>query len=253
MSLQSIFGRGNTEHVLEVGWVLQTSQGSFLWDAPRTFRRKDSQPAATKSVLRCPAVIDFESRLIEVMCPFDLRLGVTAGADGVYTIVDRDGVNSSVAQPALARTVFPVPQNHWRHPKRPIFQIPTPYVFLSDNTVYMSQIPPFLNYRMSSWPGTFIGGRIPIHIWPRVLSWAFEWHEIDKDLELQRGDPWFYCYFETTDPSQHVRLVEAMLTPELQAYLAGMEGVVNYVSRTFSIFPIAQERRPAQLLVKLQR
>jgi hypothetical protein len=86
-----------------------------------------------------------------------------------------------------------------------------------------------------------------------VLSWAFEWHEIDKDLELQRGDPWFYCHFETTDPSQHVRLVEATLTPQLQAYLAGMEGVVNYVSRTFSIFPIAQERRPAQLLVKVQK
>jgi hypothetical protein len=243
----------NHRHFVEVGWLLQSSQGSFLWDAPKPFRRKDVQPTIPKSVSRCPAVIDLESRITEVLCPFDLHLGVKTSDDGSFSIVDREGVNSSIAQPALARILFPVPPNQWRNPKRPIFQIRTPYIFLADTPVYMSQLPPFLDHRMSSWPGTFIGGRIPIHIWPRVLSWAFEWHELDKDLTLRRGEAWFYCQFETQSPDQRVRLVEAALTPQLKTYLAGMEGVVNYVSRTFSIFRIAQERRPAQLVVKVQR
>lgn len=243
--------RGND--LVEVGWLLKSNQGGFLWDAPKPFRRKDVQPAIAKSVSRCPAIIDLESRLTEVPCPLSLRLGVKTSEDGFYSIVDREGSNSAVAQAALSRMLFLVPASQWRHPKRPIFQIRTPYIFLSDSPVYMSQLPPFLDHRMFSWPGTFIGGRIPIQIWPRVLSWAFEWHDLDKDLIFKRGEPWFYCQFETSNPHNRVHLVEAECTPQLQTYIAGMEGMVNYVSRTFSIFRVAQERRPAKLLVKLQR
>ena len=114
-------------------------------------------------------------------------------------------------------------------------------------------VTPLLTYSVPSWPGVFIGGRIPIHIWPRPLSWAFEWHDLTKDLILQRGQPWFYCRFETAHPTQHVRLVEAALTQDLRIYLSGMEGVVNYVSKTFSLFRVAKERRPAQLLVRVRR
>ena len=51
--------------LVEVGWLLKSNQGSFLWDAPKLFRRKDVQPAIAKSVSRCPAIIDLESRFTE--------------------------------------------------------------------------------------------------------------------------------------------------------------------------------------------
>ena len=98
-----------------------------------------------------------------------------------------------------------------------------------------------------------IGGRFPTHIWPRILMWAFEWHDTTQDLVLRRGEPWFYIRFETMDPSRQVRLVEAEMTPELRAYCNGMDGVVNYVNRTFSLFQTAERRRPPKLLVRAER
>jgi hypothetical protein len=93
-----------------------------------------------------------------------------------------------------------------------------------------------------------MGGRFPIHVWPRELVWAFEWHDINADLIIKRGDPWFYLNFETKNPARHVRLVEAEMTDDLRAYTIGMRGVTNYVSRTFSLFGTARSRRPKQLL-----
>jgi hypothetical protein len=94
-----------------------------------------------------------------------------------------------------------------------------------------------------------LGGRFPIHTWPRELVWAFEWHDVNTDLIIRRGDPWFYLSFETEDPSGHVRIVEAEMTEPLRTYTNGMRGVSNYVNRTFSLFKTAAARRPEKLLV----
>jgi hypothetical protein len=98
-----------------------------------------------------------------------------------------------------------------------------------------------------------IGGRFPIHVWPRELVWAFEWHDTSQDLIIRRGDPWFYLNFETEDPSRHVRLVEAQMTGPLRDYTNGMRGVTNYVGRTFSLFATARTRRPRTLLTPRAR
>lgn len=42
--------------------------------------------------------------------------------------------------------------------------------------------------------------------------------------------------------------MEAEHTPELQAYLQQINGVVGYVNQTFSLFKDAEELRPAQLV-----
>jgi len=144
-------------------------------------------------------------------------------------------------------------QKEWRHPKRPIVQLVTPYLFIADEPVYMTQMPPFAHYRSPPLPGVLIGGRLPIHVWPRPMMWAFEWHEPDKELTLRRGEPWFYCRFETEDPSRQIRLVEAEMTPALREYAAGAAAVANYVNRTFSLFATAKQRRPDRLLVQKKR
>ena len=70
---------------------------------------------------------------------------------------------------------------------------------------------------------------------------------------LKRGEPWFYLRFETEDPSRQVRLVEAEMTAQLRAYCNAMDGVVNYVNRTFSLFHTAERRRPPRLLQRAER
>lgn len=238
--------------VIEIGWVLQTSQASFIWDAPRPFRRPDIHTSSSKAVTRCPAVIDLERGLIEVLCPFNLRLAVEAQEDGTLRVIKRPD-EASISDSVVSQVLVVSPADQWRHPKRPIIQIVTPYTFVADQIAYLCQLPPFLEYRSLLWPGVFIGGRVPIHIWPRKLNWAFEWYDLQKELVFFRGQPWFYCRFETVNPAQSLRIVEAALTPQLRNYLSGIEGVVNYVSHTFSLFQNAKERRPSQLLVKVKR
>jgi hypothetical protein len=131
-----------------------------------------------------------------------------------------------------------------------VVQISAPYRFLADEQVWMSQMPAFGYYRKDPLPGLMLGGRFPIHIWPRSLMWAFEWHDLSKPLILRRGEPWFYVRFEAADPSRPVRLVEAQMTPELREYCSGLDGVTNYVNQTYQLFSVAQERRPPKLLTK---
>ncbi|TQR62780.1 hypothetical protein E2K52_08805 [Acinetobacter sp. RF14B] len=92
------------------------------------------------------------------------------------------------------------------------------------------------------------GGRFPIHIWPRPLMWAFEWHDTSKDLILKRGEPLFYCQFDGFDPSRTIKLIQAEKTPELMSYMDQISGVVNYVNQTFSLFNEVEKVRPKKLL-----
>ncbi|EPX84186.1 hypothetical protein ruthe_02397 [Rubellimicrobium thermophilum DSM 16684] len=117
----------------------------------------------------------------------------------------------------------------------------------------MSQVAPFMHYRPDPLPGTIFGGRFPIDVWPRPLMWAFEWHEPDKPIRLNRGDPLFYVLFETVPPDRGVAMVETEVTPELRDYMDLISGAVNYVNQTFSLFEAAEARRPARLLSPVRR
>ena len=138
-------------------------------------------------------------------------------------------------------------------PGKPVIQVRLPYIFLADEPVYMAQMPPFYHRPTNPLPGVMIGGRFPINVWPRTLSWALEWHEIDQPLVLKRGEPMFYLQFETTSPARTVQMVEAVRTPQLQAYMDSIAGVVNYVDKTFSLFEAAEAKRPARLLEPVRK
>jgi hypothetical protein len=200
-----------------------------------------------------PSVIDHEARLFEVPCPFDLELGLRRDEKGQLQLVNAMGDRSPIRGKHLGQVSALVSPREWRHPDRPIVQIITPYVFLSDEPVYMTQLPPFNHYRSPQWPGTLVGGRLPIHIWPRPMMWALEWYDPKTTISLKRGEPWFYVRFETMDPARPVRMIEAQRTPELAEYMNGISGVANYVRRTYSLFGTARDRRPERLLFKRER
>lgn len=238
--------------LIDVGWLLRDEQTSLIWAAPRTFRRDDPKPTHAKAVNNCPSVLDYEARLFEVLCPFDMHLGFKVDK-GRPILINRAGANSAIESSALSKMVSLQARSQWRHPNRPVLQIGTPYVFIADEPVQMMQMPAFNHYPKHPLPGLVIGGRLPIDVWPRTMSWAFEWCDPNKDLILRRGDPWFYVRFETFDPTRKVRLSEAELTPELKTFLGGMTGVTRYVRGTHSLFNVARERRPKKLLVKRRR
>ncbi len=235
--------------IAEVGWIIDTEKAGFIWPAPKRLSRVDSDVRHAKSLRFCPAMIDYEARLFEVACPIDVRIRM--GKDektGAPVLINALGDQSPIRSNHLGKMVHIVPQKEWRDPEKPVIQISAPYLFLSDEPIWMNQLPPFNHYRNPGLPGLLVGGRFPIDVWPRHLMWAFEWHDTSKDIELKRGEPWFYVRFEANDPSRPVKLVEAEMTPTLREYVNGCSTVTNYVGRTFSLFETARERRPAKLV-----
>ncbi|MDO7843651.1 hypothetical protein [Sphingomonas immobilis] len=239
--------------IADVGWLLDSGEAQFLWDAPRRVRTFERNRDHAKAVNNCPAYLDYESRLFEVPCPIDLRLRIQKDAQGRVGIMNPDGDKSGVRMSHLNKLFVVSPPNEWRHPNRPIVQFVTPYVFVADEAVWVTQLPPVQHFNPAPWPGLLIGGRFPTHIWPRTMMWAFEWWDMGRELVLKRGEPWFYVNFEPAEPSRPVRLSEAELTPELAEYRKGMSGVTNYVNQTYALFRIAEERRPPRLFKPRQR
>jgi hypothetical protein len=236
--------------IVDVGWAITDSKSSLIWDAPHQYSRNLPKPASAKSVQVCPAAIDFDNRHFVVPCPFDLHLRFEYDDKKQPRLINVDGLKSTIRPKHLGQMAVVINRAEWRHPDRPILQVITPYIFLADEPVYINQLAPYLDYADPPWPGTLISGRFPIHIWPRHLMWAFEWHDTSKELVVERGQPWFYARFETEDPSRPVKLHEAQITPEVQKYIDGISGVTNYVNRTYSLFSRAKERRPEKILIK---
>jgi len=245
--------------VCEVGWLVDAESAGFIYAAPRPLARARDADASIsdpspKGVNVCPAVIDVEAKTFVVTCPVDLNLTLRRDSSGQLRLVDAaPRGTATINRQHLDKMVTLLAPNRWRAPNRPVVQVSAPYRFIADEPVWMNQLPPYGHYRDPAWPGLMITGRFPIDVWPRSLLWAFEWQDPSKGLAIRRGEPWFYVRFETIDPSRPVRLVEAAMTPELREYCKGLDGVTNYVSRTFSLFAEARERRPETLLTRAPR
>ncbi|HEY0267155.1 MAG TPA: hypothetical protein VGC16_10415 [Rhizomicrobium sp.] len=241
--------KAEASRTVDVGWVIDPArEATFIWDAPRKLGRAENRSPHAKAIANCPAVNDHESRLVEVVCPIDIKLRFFRDVQGNPSMAAIDGDQSTIRPAQFGQMVMAVHPGEWRHPQRPVIQVMTPLLFVADQPVWLTQLPAFYHHRAQPLPGVMMGGRFPIHIWPRELVWAFEWHDTSRDLVIQRGEPWFYLNFETENPAGHVRLVEAKMTEGLRGYTNGMRGVTNYVSRTFSLFNTARARRPKTLL-----
>lgn len=236
----------------EIGWLIDATTPSFIWDEPRPLPR--GQPTEhPKGVNRCPAILDSEARTWEVLAPVDMHLRLGKNDKGEPSLVNVAGAQSSVAAGKLQQMITLMPQSRWRDQRRPVLQVSAPYRFICDEPCWLNQLPPYYHYKAPAWPGLLIGGRFPIHNWPRSLMWAFEWWDTARDLIVKRGEPWFYLRFETQDPARPQRLVEAEMTPELRDFCRGLDGITNYVNQTFQVMETAASRRPARLLKRRDR
>ncbi len=241
-------GTDPPQRVYVAGWLLDTEHTGVIWAAPTPLVHDHPKPTSSKSAAQCPAVIEFDRRHFVIPAPIDLHYRFTKNAQGQLQLTNMAGPMGAVRSGALNQMVVVMPQNEWRHPARPVLQITTPYLFVSDDPLWINQFPPYLHYLAQPLPGIQLCGRFPIDVWPRLMMWAFEWHDPSRDLVLKRGQPWFYIRFETPSPAARVRLVEAEMTPQLRAYTNHITDVSTYVNQTFSLFKTARERRPDRLL-----
>ena len=233
----------------KIGWLIEDGRpGNFIYQSPKPIVIDRDKPLSHMAVQACPAVNQFESRYFEVTTPFDLRLRCEKKNNEfeIYSVPEGTRIDEEL----IKRNLNLMPKEAWRRGDRPVIQIECPYAFVTDENVYLTQFPPFLEFNSSYWPGVLISGRFNITNWPRTLSWAFEWCDLSKDLILKRNKPWFYVFFESDNPEDSFKLIEAEYTQELRKYKSSMLHTPRFVSNTFSLFKTAKERRPKKLLVE---
>ena len=241
-------GQTGAQGPVTVGWLLKDPRAGILYDPPVRVQTQGANTSHAKSAARCPAVLNMESRYFEVPCPFDLQLQLKKDEKGGFVLGNLQGNQSAIRNSMLQQVLKVSAPAEWRFPDKPVLQLQLPYIFVADEPVYLTQTPPFMKYVPQPLPGVMFTGRFPIHVWPRPLVWAFEWHDTAKPLILKRGMPLLYVGFETTPQDRPTRVVRAERTPELEAYMDLIGGAVNFVGQTFSLFEKAAEQRPAQLL-----
>jgi hypothetical protein len=231
-----------------VGWFLTETKGAVIFDPPERLSSRPPNRGHAKSAARCPAVAQMEARYFAIACPYDLHIGFGRDDKGRPHLVNRAGAASAVRSAKLNTLLTLVAETEWRFPDRPTLQLSLPYCFVADEPVWLTQTGPFAHYRREALPGTIFGGRFPIHVWPRPLMWAFEWHDPERDIQLRRGEPLFYVQFEGEGPDRPVQVVEAERTAQLLDYMDRLSGVVNHVNQTFGLFKAAEKQRPPRLL-----
>ena len=250
---ENMDGPGAGRGPVQVGWFLNSQKGGIIYDPPERVRIAPPNRQHAKSASRCPAVLNLESRYFMVRCPFDLNLAFVRDDEGRPALRNLSGDASAIRANKLREKIHITAEHEWRHPDVPTIQLQLPYTFIADEPVTMSQVAPFMHYQKVPFPGTIFGGRFPINVWPRPLMWAFEWQDVEKPLQVRRGDPLFYVQFETVPQDRPVAVVEAEVTDELHAYMELISGAVNYVNQTFSLFEAAEARRPATLVKPVAR
>lgn len=240
---------GPTKHI-QVGWCCDREEGAFAFEPPRTVFSTRSRPLSPRSVQNCPAVNELERRLIEIPAPFDLRMRAVEQESGIELFVVPTGTSVSESDIGDFLTIEAV--ERWRDPRRPLLQIKLPFFLVTDEPCWVTQVPPFLDPALRSWPGSMSAGRFPLHLWPRSLQWPFEWDDFSRDLIIRAREPLCYLLCEFGDQAVRPDLVEAELTPELAEYRSNMEAVGEITDDIEGVWCEAESRRPDRLLVPVE-
>ena len=231
---------------VDVGWFIEENKGKFVFFDPEPLFRSRSKALSNRAVQACPAINELERDYFVIKMPFDIRLRCTQRSDEFDLHIVEDGTR--IDEDLIAQYVHLMQPNLWRNKQNPVIQIKVPYFFLCDEPCNMTMLAPYMSTNISRWPGSMIGGRLPISIWPRILNFAFEWHDLSSDLTLRRGSDLCYLYFETQNLRTKPNLFELEYTDELKEYRAGIAATPKYISNTFSLFETALARRPKKLL-----
>lgn len=233
---------------VKVGWHIDPDRGRIIWYPPEEISLSNLPEHTKELAWEYTALKNSSARYALIRCPFDINIKIVV-RNGKIGFQSLSGDNWGISMQSLRKFLHVSAPYQWRHPRRPLVQFATPYRFAADEKVFISQLPPFHDYRyMSSTPGILVSGRFPIDVWPRIFMWALEWHDIERPMVFKRGDPWFIMMFESEKPNQPLEFVEIARTPEFVDYITQVDGVTSYVNQTFSLFKTGWLRRPKKLL-----
>ena len=235
--------------ILSIGWCHALTEGSAVFDPPRLFAIGKDPSESKRGYLSCPAVRSTCTGLLEVAAPFSLRLSFEAKG-GAYMLTPIYPQTS--IQPARLRDLIILePSDTWPSKRRPVLQIPSPYLFVSDVHVEMEQLHPFLapttqlNWRL-------IPGRFNIFGWQRPLNWAIEWDVDAGDLVIKAGEPLYFLRFydEEGRSLKEINLLQIEFSRELADRVSMTAGVTSIRRGMVPVMERAAQTRSKKLVIK---
>lgn len=232
---------------IKIGWSFVDVEGTACYPHPqKVYLEKD--PSTTKrGHLSCPAVRASAQGYFSIGSPFSLRLRFKKVKDVVSFIPIYPF--TSINESKLSELFRLEPKEQWRSKDLPLFQIPSPYFFLTDEPIQMEQCQPiFANSSSLNW--RIIPGKFNIHGWHRPLNWAVEWDTKCGDLILKTGEPLYYVRFFDNEGRiiSSPDIVKSELSDELRARLKSTAGVTALQRGTAALIRTASEDRSEPLL-----
>lgn len=221
-------------------------RGSSAFPEPRRLRDARDAPLSRRAVQACPAVNGFERRTIEALAPYDLGLGLrfTKNEVALHVVPEWTRIDPEL----IGKFVTLMPRHTWRTTKTPVVQIAYPFYFATDVVCQLTQMSAWTSTEGVRLPGPLVGGRYPVHLWPRSLNLAFEWQYPDQLFRMKRGQPIFNLYAEIDEKYEAITLKRAEPNSKLTAYRSTIEDVVKYTSGIQSIYEEMKAKRPERLL-----
>lgn len=219
--------------VQKIGWCFDRDEGIAVYKSPIPLSKlitlqKNKMGAG---VSNCPGTNDFNSRSYTILSPYSFRIRAERVDDQLnFFPVYPD---TEAIEQVIKNEISFQPRSLWRDPRYPILQLSLPYVFFSNETVYINQIEPNRFVGEKNW--SLIQGRFDIASWQRPINWAIEWTNTNEDIFIKKGDPLCQIIFETLSPKNTIELIKVERNDEINRAIKRTIGVVNKIRNTKKI------------------
>lgn len=214
-----------------IGWCYERDEGIAVYEKPIPLSKLLKSQRVDLGIGACPAVNDFNARVFTILSPYTFRLrAVFHDSETTFHPVYPD---TEVVESVLKNEITFQPRSLWRDAKFPILQLSLPYIFLSNESVFINQLEPNRFNGIKPW--SIIQGRFDISTWHRPINWAIEWLDTSKDIVIKRGDPLCQIIFETTDPYKKISVRQIERSALIEKSIKRTHGTSNKIKGTRKI------------------
>ena len=203
---------------VKVGWCINSTEYKIAFDSPTRLIPTKDKSEDQKGYLSCPAVRSYCDGQYVVTSPYSIKLRCVENEDQfkIFPVYPFTSINNSLIQ-SLIQVEHP---STWRKKNLITIQVPSPYVFFSDEMINMEQGHPLLTDQTSlNW--RIIPGVIDIYSWQRPLNWSFEWDINAGDLIINAGESIYSLrFFSKSKNPIIVELKEYQMNKKIKDQLA---------------------------------
>lgn len=193
--------------------------------------------------INSPHIRDWTCRTFVLRAPFDLncRLRLKGGVPDFAWLDDSLDF-------APDEVFHLTPKKFWTAPERPSIQWLTNNYCVADEPVIIETCAPFLHSNMQAWPGTMVPGKMDIRRWTRPFQWVLDWHDLDRPLRIERGEPIQYIRFHTPELDDDFEIVDLPDSWEFRRAVQRCGRIAQYKKNALNHIDEAAERRPRRWL-----